>query len=101
MRSKAKRWGRFVVSRDSFLTENLTVAYKIKGTAKNGSDYKELTGSVVIPTGATSAKIKIKPIDDMIMEGARSVTLKLRTSPTGNYEVSGPKKATVSILDKD
>lgn len=93
---------KFLVSRDgSDLSQDLTVSFKAKGTAKNGTDYSGIGTSIVIPTGAASVKLKIKPTDNALKDGTRTVTIKLLASPTGDYDIGSAKKATVSILDND
>ncbi len=96
--------GKFVVSRaGADLSGGLTVLFKLKGSAQDGVDYQEVSGSVTIPAGSADAKVKIKPIDNQASDGTRTVTLKLLASPTGAYIVASgsAKKATLSILDND
>ncbi len=81
--------GLFVISRSlTPITAPLTIQYNITGNALNGSDYNStapLTGSVVIPAGAKSVGIFIKPVNDTKKEAPETVTLKLVTS--ANYQV--------------
>lgn len=53
--------GTFTITRSGDTTTALTVAYTLGGTAINGVDYSELSGTVEIPAGQTSATITITP----------------------------------------
>ena len=54
--SEAGDTGSFRVTRPAAATNGaLTVYYTLGGEAANGADYAQLTGSVTIPAGATSA----------------------------------------------
>jgi hypothetical protein len=66
--------GQFTITRTGSTTTALTVNYSVGGTATNGSDYSSLTGSVVIPVGATSVTLPINVIDDTQVEGNESLT---------------------------
>ena len=48
--------GVFTVSRTGSTTAALTVNYTVSGTATNGTDYQNLTGSVVIPVGRSTIR---------------------------------------------
>ena len=71
----------FTVTRSDVLAAgDLTVDYEVSGTAANGSDYAELSGSVVIPAGETSAVIIVTPLLDSVIsgdEGPESIVLTL------------------------
>src|SRR5258707_14152368 len=79
------------------------------GSASNGVDYVALTGSVLIPTGALSARIIIQPIDDNLVEGTETVVLTLLQPPCAAifppppecYQVGSPTRAIVFIEDND
>ncbi len=79
----------------------LAVNYAISGTAQNGVDYANLTGSVIIPNNQQTATVTITPTDDLIQEGTEQVTLTLQESP--NYDLGGgaTQSATVNIADND
>ena len=47
---------------DLDVSQPLVVSYKAKGSAQAGVDYEALSGSVTIPAGAATVKLKIKPI---------------------------------------
>lgn len=77
----------------------LTVNYSVNGTAKGGTDYTKLPGSVTIGEGKSSADIIVNPKDDSISEGDETVEVALLSS--SSYKVASPNKATVTIIDDD
>jgi hypothetical protein len=77
----------------------LTVFYTLGGSASNGTDYNNLTGSVVIDSGQSSATVTVVPVDDSSPEGTETVILTL--SANVNYSVGSPNTATVTIADND
>ncbi len=78
---------------------DLSVNYAMSGTAVNGTDYQQLSGTVVIPDGSASAKVIITAIDNDKLDGTRSVILTL-TAGTG-YGVGNPSSARASIEDNE
>lgn len=88
--------GILIVTRTGDASADLTVNYQVKGTAAK-TQYEPLSGTVVIPAGKTSAKIKVKAIDDHIAEGNTAVAIKLL--PGNGYAVGSPAKAKVKIID--
>jgi hypothetical protein len=90
--------GRFTVKRDGGLTPNLVIYYAVGGTATGGLDYTPLSGSVIIPSGATSADIILTPLNDSLLEGDESVVLTLSTNAA--YNVGTPGAATLFIHDR-
>ena len=89
--------GLFSVARAATLTnEDLTVNYAVSGTASNGVDYASLSGTVLIPRGATNATIAVAAIPDALVEGTEYVTLTLLP---GSYVVGTSPTATVAIAD--
>jgi hypothetical protein len=91
--------GRFVISRTGDTSKPLTVYYRMAGTATNGSDYKKLTGKIVIPIGKASANLYLKPNDDKNKE--RKEAAKLTLMKNASYIVGTPANATVAIADND
>jgi putative intracellular protease/amidase len=81
------------------LTQPLTVGYTVGGTATAGRDYVALSGSVVIPAGATSAAITVTPVDDPTDEPDETVTLTLRASTA--YQLGSTTAGTATIADND
>lgn len=91
---------KFLVERNSLnLTSDLRVEFKLKGAARNGSDYQTLPESAVIPAGTSRLTIKLHTNDNAVAEGDRTVKLKL--TPTEDYEVGSPAKAEITIRDND
>lgn len=90
--------GRFTVSRQGIVGD-LTVHYALEGLA-DASDYAEtLTGSVVIPDGASSVDLTITPIDDDTAEYDEPLTLTLLKD--AGYRLGSGAAATVTIADDD
>ena len=78
-------------------TTDLTLAYTVDGTAKAGSDYTALSGTVTVPRGATTATIPVTLIDDSTGEGSETIILTLAGS--AGYRVVSPVAHTLTILD--
>jgi hypothetical protein len=91
--------GYFVVRRTGSTSSALTVNYTVTGTAAPGSDYLALPGSVTIPAGAPSAKITVKPLDDLVAEGDE--TVKVTLSESSLYALGAGKSATVKIVSDE
>ena len=77
----------------------MTVNYTITGTATNGTDYLQLTGTATFAAGSPTTTITVTPTDDLIFEGNETVTLTLATG-TG-YTLGTAQTATVTIADND
>lgn len=69
--------GTFTVYRSGPTNEALTVSYRMAGATGNGVDYSLLTGTVTIPAGVVSESIQFTPIDDLLVEGTESVSMKV------------------------
>lgn len=99
----------FLVSRTGETDFPLTVFYSVAGTAENGKDYEELTGSLTIPVGARAAPLEVVPIDDALAEGRETVIVRLKPPvciaiyppPRDCYLVGRPDTAQASIVDDD
>src|SRR5215469_7484943 len=97
----------FEVDRAGSTLSALNVYYDILGTASNGVDYATITHFVEIPVGARSATITIKPIENTIVDGTRTVILQLAPSPLMspmipvNYMIGTPSNAVAYIFDDD
>ena len=89
----------FNVTRTGSMTAALTVSFSISGTAKNGSDFDNLTGSVPIPAGAASATIVVRPVDDAVVDANETVTVTLSANPAYNLGIT--TAGTVTIADND
>ncbi len=91
--------GSFTVSRTGDTTAPLEVTYTIDGTATNVDDYAEISTTVTIPAGESSATIEVTPVDDTAIEGTETVSLTLDASDS--YELGEANSATVNIADND
>jgi Bacterial Ig domain/Calx-beta domain len=99
----------FTVVRCGDVSEELTVYYKLDGTAINGRDYRELPGKVTFAVGQQRAKIVVDPIDDNLREGRETVVAALVPvycpaifpPPPGCYTVGDPCRAVAYIFDND
>ncbi|MEO1432814.1 MAG: SdrD B-like domain-containing protein, partial [Cyanobacteria bacterium J06633_8] len=89
----------FRITRTGDTSSALTVNYTISGSATNGSDYSNLTGSVTIAAGETDADITITPTDDSLIEANESVILTLTSDAAYNLDTSNT--ATATITDND
>ncbi|MGB8166735.1 MAG: Calx-beta domain-containing protein [Chthoniobacteraceae bacterium] len=79
---------------------SLTVNYAVSGTAISGADFTALSGSVVIPNGATSAPVNVTPVNDSTSEPLETVIL--TTSTNAAYLIDPlATTATASIIDDD
>lgn len=88
-------------SSNAGLSTPMTAHYQTKtsGTRpKSGVDYEPLSGSVTIPAGATSAKIRVAPLGSTLaVDGER---LKLKLVPSANYNVEGSGTSTIPFNNK-
>jgi hypothetical protein len=91
--------GRLVITRTGGTSAALTVYYKVEGTAKNGFDYRKLSGTITIPIGKASARVIVKPLDNRIKE--RKETVKVTLIRKTYYLVGNPSGAMVTISDND
>jgi hypothetical protein len=91
--------GRFVISRTGNISKSLTVYYQIAGTAKNGVDYKNLSGKITIPVGNARMNLYVKPLDDKTKEPLETVKVTLLKKVL--YKVGSPATAKVNIADND
>src|SRR5207245_11692807 len=78
---------------------NLGLNSALSGTASNGVDYFALPGSITIPAGQSFAVLPIVAINDLFVQGNRTVILTISTAPT--YNIGGSPSATVFIVDDD
>jgi|GEM_PF-1114082 len=56
---------------------NLSVPYTVGGTATSGSDFKPLSGTLVVPAGKTIANIPVEILTDNKIEGDETIVLTL------------------------
>lgn len=91
--------GSFRLSLAAPLAADLTVRYRVTGTAVNGVDYAPLSGSVILPAGEVSALVDVQPIDDQLAETGETVILAL--APSSAYRVGSPALASVVLADSE
>lgn len=60
-----------------------TVSYTIGGSATNGVDYNNLSGTITIPANDTMATLTINPVSDGLVEGTERLVIYLN-SPCNN-----------------
>jgi kumamolisin len=91
--------GQFTVTRTGGTESSLAVNYSLSGTAIANTDYStaDLTGTVTIPAGASSATIAVIPLSNSAGTTNQTVTLTLANSGVGVIINSTP--ATVTILE--
>jgi len=87
--------GAFAVTRTGDAIDPLSVSYSVGGTAVDGIDYQGLSGTLTIPSGATSAAIPVVP--NASLSGSSSSTVVLTLNAGGNYTVGAANAATVNI----
>ena len=89
----------YTVTRTGSTTSDLSVQYKITGTAGPGVDYVALSGNVTIPAGASTAIITVTPIDDTLVESNETIVVTILAA--SGYTVGTPSAATVKIASDD
>ncbi|MCT7996112.1 S8 family serine peptidase [Laspinema olomoucense] len=77
-------------------TTPLTVNYTVSGTAINGIDYQELSGSVTVAPGQKMARIGAIPIPDDELEENETIIVSLAT---GDYQIGTSASDTVILAD--
>jgi hypothetical protein len=93
--------GVFTLFRQGNTNAALNVYYNIGGSASNGVDYATISQFTLIPAGATSNNILIKPLNSTSSSAAaKTVILQLAASPLMipvNYQIGVPSNAVVYI----
>ena len=97
--AEPKKMGKFKIIRTGNINSPLQVNYTMSGTAKNGVDYKKLSGSVRIPAQKNFALVNVIPIDDKTVEKPEKVRLTLKAG--ASYTLVKPTNAAVTIKDND
>lgn len=94
---------RVTLSKQNSTSNPITVNYSVSGTATAGSDYVPLSGSIDIPSGASSADITVDMtgMDDDLLEGTQAVIVTLTGSSSTQVSVGSPAQATVDIADDE
>ncbi len=91
--------GAFAVSRTGSTAAALVVNYSLSGSATNGSDIDNLSGSVTIPAGQSAATIVVRPVDDTLADANETVMLTLAANAA--YQIGAAQSGTVTITDND
>ncbi|MEW6499806.1 MAG: Calx-beta domain-containing protein, partial [Cyanobacteriota bacterium] len=89
--------GQILIQRIGKLDEDLTVNYTVAGSATNGVDYQQLTGTATIAAGSSLVTIPIYALaDDELGENER-ITVNLAP---GDYEVGTKPVAEILVVDQ-
>jgi hypothetical protein len=91
--------GQFTLTRSGSVVDSLTVNYQITGTASNGIDIENLTGTVTFAAGANQATIDVNVIDDEIVESIENLVVTLIAG--NNYNLGTTNAAAIEIIDND
>lgn len=91
--------GTFTFSRTGDVSNSLIVDYTVSGSADNGVDYNNLSGTVTIPATQSSVDVVITPVDDPAVDGGEIVTLTL--DAIGTYNLGSNSSASITIIDND
>jgi hypothetical protein len=94
--------GTFTLFREGPTNQTLNVYCIYRGTASNGVDYVTLPNFVMIPAGARTTDVVVKPINDNLNDGTETVELRLVPSPMlppVNYMIGNPSNAVVYITE--
>ena len=91
----------FIVSRTGSTASALIVHWAPGGTARIGTDYSlAAPWSVMIPAGAASASLTLRPVDDLLVEGEETAVVKLVSDPGYRIDDTGGSAAAV-LADDD
>ena len=92
----------FTINISSAAVGDVVVAYTLTGTAVNGTDYNNLSGSVTIDNATTSETITIVVSDDTITEDNETVIITLDNVTSGTGQISSlNNSASIIIEDND
>jgi hypothetical protein len=94
LKESSKGGAKLTFSRKGDATNQITVNYRVGGTAQNGIDYGTLSGSAVIPAKKKSVTVAIIPYNDgrFKPDGTIDITL----LPDDGYSVG--LKSSISVL---
>ena len=79
--------GQFTITQTLESSTDTTVTYSVTGTAIAGTDYTALTGTAVIPAGATSVTVDVSVLQDTILEANETVIVTL-TNVNGDPDIT-------------
>lgn len=94
----------FEFSRSGDLSLDLPVFYSIHGTAINGSDYNEISRSIIIPAGQSSVRLNIVPRVDAltVVEPMETVGIRLEPSliltPSAAYVIDQDHREAAAVI---
>ncbi len=91
--------GEFTFTRSGSTDDPVTIFYTISGSAENDTDYTQINNSIIIPTGLSSTKLFITPVDDEIVEGNETVQITILAN--ANYEIGDGDDDLITIIDND
>lgn len=89
-------YGQFTLALSSVQSNDLHVAYSVKGTGLNGTDYVLLKGTAKIKAGKTSKPIKVVPLGDG--RGLTKRTVKFTLLSGDGYTVGTAAPLKVKLL---
>ena len=90
--------GTFRITTTGTGSGNINVLYTVTGTATNGLDYAALSGTVTMGINTTST-LTITPLQDALVEGYETITIKLTPNPA--YALALDSSATMNLQDDD
>src|SRR5207249_3936901 len=95
----------FTLTRTGSTASGLTVTLAPTGTATKWDDYRrpvqgDMPDTFTIPAGASSVTIRLMAVDDAVVEGTETATLKIPPRPN-YYNVGALNSVTITILDND
>ena len=96
--------GSFVISSTKLFTEPVTLHLGITGSATNGTDYGTIGPDFIFPAYSASAVLPVSVIDDDLVEGSESVTVRIASVGHSGATAEAPShggEATVVISDND
>ncbi len=91
--------GAYTFTRTGNTNAPLKVGYAIAGSATPGVDFADISGTIVIPAGASSVVLPITVNDDSIFEGPETILLDL--AKTATYTLGSFGQFAVKIVDND
>jgi hypothetical protein len=91
--------GSLTISRTGDTSQALRVNIKVAGAAISGTDFERLAEFVTIPAGASSAVLRVQPIDDTQIEPVETVIVLLGAG--SGYMLESPGSARILIVDND
>lgn len=89
------------VVRSGYLDGTVSIDYvTADGTAKAGANYLPAAGTLIFTNGETAKTFLVPVIDNSVVEGDKTVLLRL-LNPGGNSSLLSPNAATLTIIEAD